>query len=203
MTEQRPAPQVTISGGPAAAAPRDLLDTEPDRAPRPVRRRRTPFVLVGLALLAALGIADLSERSAADEAARAEAQRRRDAVQILLSKQAPGSAEYDAQTDSVTFRALLRVRNGGVRTVQITAVDLPGVQLLAPATLDVGRERGLELRGQRSCRDDLAPLLALDRLPLQVRTTAGREQFDLRLDGTLLDGDAVRRACGFTRPGLS
>jgi hypothetical protein len=154
-------------------------------------------------VLAALGVADLRERAVADEAARAEAERRRQAVQLEVSKDASGFPAYEAATDSVVFRTLLRVRNAGPRKVTITAVDLPGVQLLAPAVLEVGRDRGLELRGRRSCADDLPALLALDSLPLEVRTERGPEQFDLELGMTLLSGDAVLRACGSTRPGLS
>jgi hypothetical protein len=202
VRQERPPPPVTISGGPASAGPPVLPEEEPARAPR-ARTRRGPLVLVALAVLATLGVADLRERAAADQAAAAEAERRRQAVDLVLSKDAEGSPAYEAATDSVTFRALLRVRNAGPRKVTITAVDLPGVLLLAPATLEVGRDRGLELRGRRSCADDLAPLLALDSLPLEVRTERGPEQFDLELGMTLLSGDAVRRACGTTRPGLT
>lgn len=202
MKQDRPPPRVTISGGAAPAGPPVLPEDELERAPR-ARPRRGPLVLVALAVLAALGVADLRERAAADQAAEAEAERRRQAVDLVLSTEPSGSPAYDAATDSVTFLALLRVRNDGPRKVTITAVDLPGVQLLAPATLEVGRDRGLTLRGQRSCSTDLAPLLDLDRLPLEVRTERGPEQFDLALGATLLSGDAVRRACGTTRPGLS
>ena len=204
MRQERPAPPVTISGGPGGVAPRDLPEPEPaPERERPVRRRRTPLVLVALAVLAALGVADLRERAAADEAARAEAERRREAVQLVVSTEASGSTSYDAKTDSLTLLALLRVRNAGVRAVQITAVDVPGMQLLAPASIEPGRERELTLRGQRPCRDRLEGLLVLDRLPLEVRNRTGPQSFELALGGSLLDGDALLRACGLSRPGLS
>jgi hypothetical protein len=209
VKDPRPAPPVTISGGPAPAAGRDLPDArcqrqpDQDREPQRARTRRTPLVLVGLGLLAALGVAELQERRAAEEAARAEAQRRLEAVDLELTTVPSGSTSYEPGTDSVTFLVLLRVRNEGLRPVTVTAVDLPGVQLLAPATLEVGGERGLTLRGQRSCTYDVGALLDLDRLPLDVRTETGQKSVDLAIEGTLLYGDAIRRACGLSRPGLS
>jgi hypothetical protein len=151
------------------------------RARGPRRRRRpsgppagrAPLVLTGLALLAALGIAELSQRAAETEAARAEADRARTAVVLELSGGTSQSTSYDAVTDSVAFVSLLRVRNAGQEEITITAVELPGVQLLAPATVGVGRERGLTLRGQQSCADDPAALADLDSLPLEVRTSTG------------------------------
>jgi len=204
VKDPRPAPPVTVTGGPARAAHQDRLqEADQDRGPRPARRRRTPLVLVGLALLAALGVADLRERAVAQQAAQAEAERQRRAVVLELSAVPSASSSYEPGTDSVTFEVQLRVRNAGQRPVRINAVDLPGVQLLAPATLDVGRDRGLTLRGQRSCRNDLSALLDLDRLPLAVRTESGREQVDLVLGESLIHGDSIRRACGLSRPGLS
>lgn len=203
MRQDRPPPPVTIRGGPATAAPRDLPEVTPGSPPRRSRGSRAPLVLTGLVLVAAIGIAELRDRAAQAEAARAEAERARTAVVLELSAETSGSTSYDAATDSVTFLALLRVRNAGGGEVTIHAVDLPGVQLLAPATLDVGRERGLTLRGQRSCTDDLAGLLGLDTLPLEVRSSTGEQSVDLALGGPLLYGDAIRRACGVTRAGLS
>ena len=66
MTEHRPAPPVTITGGPTAAALPEVTDDEPDRDPDPrrVRRRRLTLVLLGLTLLSALGVAELRDSRA-------------------------------------------------------------------------------------------------------------------------------------------
>jgi hypothetical protein len=193
----RPPPPVTISGGPAAAAPRELVVPSPT-PPERSARSRAPLVLTGLALLAALGIAELSQRAAQTEAARAEADRARTAVVLELSGGTSQSTSYDAPADAVDFVVLLRIRNAGQGEVTVTAVDLPGVQLLAPATVGVGRERGLTLRGAQSCADDPAALAGLDSLPLEVRTSTGPQSVDLALGGPLLYGDAVQRTCGST-----
>ena len=51
MRRERPAPPVTISGGPAPAVRQELPDTEQEpRAARP--GRRTPLVLAALAVVA-------------------------------------------------------------------------------------------------------------------------------------------------------
>jgi hypothetical protein len=184
---ERAAPPVTISGGAAGSAPHPV-DTGPDpeRDRRARRRRRSAAVVVGAGLLAALGVAEVSDRRAAAEAARAEERRERGTIDLVLGSGWSTSADHQADTDRISYSITVKARNYGPRTVEVLAVDLPSVRLSGPVVLEAGSERDLTVVGGRSCADPQPPP-APDSLPLQVRTEAGPRSVDLRVRRTMFD----------------
>lgn len=198
MTDRAPAPTVTISGGPAPAASRDLLDSGPDHGsdPRRSRLRRTAALFAGAGLLLLTGLAsDLHDRRADEAAARAQEQRDRSAVELVLLGDWTGSSSYDPATDRIRYEVRMTVRNDGPRSVQLLAVGLPGVQLGRPVELAAGRERGLALQGLYSCTGRRAAEPAPDSVPVQVRTDAGQRGVELPIPAGLFVADPLAEAC--------
>lgn len=190
-------PPITITGGPASASPRDVLDHGPDldEDPRGRRRRRTLAVLAGTGLLAVLvGGSELLDRRDRAEQARAQEVRDRAAVQLALPSEWDGTARYDPATDRISYEVLLDVRNEGPRAVEVLAVGLPGVQLGSPVPLSAGSTRALSLQGLYSCAGRGAEP-APESLPFQVMTEAGQRSVELPLPAGLFDTDPLAAEC--------
>jgi hypothetical protein len=138
-------------------------------------------------------MAELRDRRAAAEAARVAAaaarlqeQRDRERVDLAVDGSWSGEGSYEPDTDRVAWELQLSVRNNGPRNVDVVAVELPGVQLTAPAAVSAGQESGLRLAGHHSCTDDpVGP--GPTSLPVEVRTEAGPLRVSLNIYDAVLD----------------
>jgi hypothetical protein len=142
-------PPITITGGPASASSRDVLDHGPDldEDPRGRGRRRTVAVLAGTGLLAVvLGGSELLDRRERAEQARAQEVRDRSAVQLVLPSEWDGTARYDEATDRIGYEVLLEIRNDGPRAVEVLAVGCRACSWAAPSRSARGA------RGRCPCR---------------------------------------------------
>lgn len=197
--EHRPAPPVTIEGGPGwqvEGPPSDLLGDEPPRRPLPRPPRGLVLTALGVVLgfLAATLLQDWRTadlRETADGALSLEASGVDDVPYFELA---------DDDQGRLSTVLVVALRNTGSREVELRAVDMPGTGFVADDADGVRVRAGSSVRVVllRPVDCDARPTGPPGELRVRALTAAGERERRLRvLLGTYeLSGQSARVACG-------